>query len=110
MLKEQIKKLLISKPKTRNSDTELWLQYLWENAEVFSHNNEICISFNELKKFGIGKDSIRRCRQNLQVEYPELKADKEVQKYRKIKEKEMINIYGSNPAYLPPLEHYTNMF
>jgi hypothetical protein len=105
MLKEKIKKILIENPETRNSDTELLIKYCESLGIILTETQK-----EQFRKYKIGNDSPRRCRQNLQVEYPELKADKEVQKYRKIKEKEMINIYGSNPAYLPPLEHYTNMF
>ncbi len=94
MLKEKIKKILIENPETRNSDTELLIKYCEILGIILTETQK-----EQFRKYKIGNDSPRRCRQNLQVEYPELKADKEVQKYRKIKEKEFIQEYSTNKAF-----------
>lgn len=102
-LKEIIKQILTISENARNSDTELLIEYCgYLGIELTETQKE------QFRKYKIGNDSPRRCRQNLQVEYPELRASEEVIKGRKHKEVEFIQKYGSNSAYLPPLEHYLN--
>lgn len=89
-LKEQIKKILEENNSAKNNDNSLIVRYLRMKGIT---------NLDELENSNISLEAITRARRSLQNEFPELKADKEVQKYRKIKEKEMYNEYISNCAY-----------
>lgn len=93
-LKEIIKQILTISENARNSDTELLIEYCgYLGIELTETQKE------QFRKYKIGNDSPRRCRQNLQVEYPELQATDQVVKGRRIREQEYRQEYGSNSSY-----------
>lgn len=102
-IKDKIKSILIEHPYTRNSDTELWIQYIikyYKDLLVLRYGDDCAyIRLDDFRTLGIGKDTLRRARQRLQQEYPELQATERVKKGRKEKEKEFRNEYGTNPFY-----------
>ena len=88
---ELVKEILLKYPKARNSDNEL---YYWVCATIGKQNGidvhtmSMPMFFLYLKEYGFpGFETVRRSRQKLQAEYPELSAVSEVEGQRNLNEK-----------------------
>lgn len=87
-----VKRLLTNEPATRGSDNLLILKVLEEYADHLGVDLEetSIVTFlhqyagNEFPAF----ETIRRSRQKVQQQYPELRADETVQKYREEQERQ----------------------
>lgn len=81
-----VKHILTNIPQTRNSDSLLYLKVLRHIAGEYEINLDNITIPNFLIKLSDSPfpcfESVRRSRQKIQREYPELSADAEVQGYR----------------------------
>ena len=82
-VQKKVKHLLSLHPRARNSDTYLIYVYILHEFEASSHSDFMLYElFYKIQYYGINFESIRRCRQRLQSEFPELKATKKIQEFR----------------------------
>lgn len=89
---ELVKEVLTTEPQSRNSDNYLYLRVLqrigMERGIDINNMSVVCFLLG-LSKSGFPQfESVRRTRQKLQAEHPELRACKEVEEYRDALEKE----------------------
>lgn len=91
-----VKRILETDPKTRNSDSFLYLQVLEHHAKVHGfhtiHRIPVTVFLEHMGDWGFPPfESVRRTRQKVQAEYPELAACKKVSAMRSEKEVEYRN-------------------
>lgn len=90
-----VKKLLIDKPECRNSDNILYynvLKYVGQKNGVDIEKMSIPTFLLRMKDYGFpGFETVRRSRQKMQADFPELSATDEVEGYRNLKEQEYRN-------------------
>ena len=99
-IKELVKKLLSEKPELRANDDLLYLEVLkkvhpyWSNARITTDIENISIGefFTMRKSAKLPNfESVRRSRQKVQEEHPELKPCERVQESRKRQEEKFYN-------------------
>lgn len=96
--KKIVERLLITEPLTRNSDSFLYMRVLQEVAKLKNQDVEMVmrmpVSMFLINQKALGYppfESVRRARQKLQQEFPDLKACEEVEKERQ----DNIKVYQS---------------
>ena len=91
-INETVKKYLIAFPDTRNSDNALYYRIISDICHVRGireENLSIRALLLDREELGFPKyETIRRSRQKVQAENPELRADKEVQEARQALQEE----------------------
>ena len=90
-----VKDILRKYPQTRNSDNELYFRVcaeLGKQKGINIHTMSMPAFFLHMKDYGFpATESVRRARQKLQAEYPELAAVPEVEGQRNLNEKDFRN-------------------
>lgn len=77
-----VKKLLIEKPSTRNSDSELYVE-VCQVLNPKASSTPFSVVMSNLEYMGLPCfETVRRTRQKLQAEFPELQASDRVQDFR----------------------------
>lgn len=95
-LKCLVKDILTLYPQARNSDMYLTFR-VWESENPTILDYRCGFSIKNFTMFGVSSfESISRCRRKLQSEFPELRADLEVQQARQEKELDYLAIARSN--------------
>lgn len=91
---DKVNRILIEYPEARNSDNILYLLVCESVAGVDPHSMSFAYVMNNLTKLGLPQfETIRRTRQKIQHDNPDLKANKVVQKYRDERENDFLQ-YG----------------
>lgn len=86
-LKDMVRQVLIQEPATRNSDDILYYR-ICEKINKGCINLPFCQVIVNRKDFGIPSfESVRRTRQKIQAECPELSSNEEVKSMRSTNEK-----------------------
>jgi hypothetical protein len=85
-IKEIVKSILVMDPKARNSDSYLYLKVIEQQAaqkNVDIRFLSVAVFFSELPQNGFAKfESVRRARQKLQNDFPELMGTEDVRIFR----------------------------
>ena len=85
-VKRRVKAILEAKPETRNSDNLLYLEVMKQIAKEIGEDIESVPMVTFIEQLSNSPyppfESVRRTRQKVQAEHPELKADEVVQLFR----------------------------
>lgn len=95
-VRKLVKSILTDYPQTRNSDTALYIKIV-SQINPQANDRPFAMVMSSLEELGLPCfETVRRTRQKLQAEFPELQACDEVQDFRTEREEEFRKEFGWN--------------